>query len=103
VEAQFKILWADHGDDISRQYAGTGALKSGFTRTGKRTIGGLIDDGIKSMARYYLNNFQVRGVGLKRGVCISEWWVCFEDEQIECKLYGQEIGSGYDDMKFHKI
>lgn len=24
VEARFKILWADHGDDISKQYAGTG-------------------------------------------------------------------------------
>lgn len=34
VEARFKWIWADHGDDISRQYAGTGALKSGFTRTG---------------------------------------------------------------------
>lgn len=34
VEQQFKVLWADHGDDIARQYAGTGALKSGFTRTG---------------------------------------------------------------------
>lgn len=39
--------------------AGTGALKSGFTRTGKRSVGGLIDDGVKSMARYYLNNFKV--------------------------------------------
>eukprot|EP00775_Hariotina_reticulata_P001529 gene1529-1867_t len=58
VESQFKVLWADHGDDISRQYAGTGALKSGFTRTGKRTLGGLIDDGVKSLVRYYLNNFQ---------------------------------------------
>lgn len=35
VEKHFKWIWADHGDDISRQYAGTGALKSGFTRTGK--------------------------------------------------------------------
>lgn len=57
VEAKFKILWANHGDDISQQYAGTGALKSGFTRTGKRTMGGMIDDGIKSLTRYYLNNF----------------------------------------------
>ena len=31
---QFRTIWADHGDDVSRQYAGTGALKSGFTRTG---------------------------------------------------------------------
>jgi hypothetical protein len=42
-----------------RQYAGTGALKSGFTRTGKRTLGGLLDDGAKSVTRYYLNNFKV--------------------------------------------
>lgn len=33
-------------------------MKSGFTRTGKRTLGGLLDDGIKSVVRYYLNNFQ---------------------------------------------
>lgn len=128
---QFRRIWADHGDDVSRQYAGTGALKSGFTRTGalkpyspaaamlfraerqvqsaqhqtdlprdefrgldpplssadiestvkavfccrpgpcsgrrrchgpvgagKRTKAGLIDDGVKSITRYYLNNFQ---------------------------------------------
>jgi hypothetical protein len=42
-----------------RQYAGTGALKSGFTRTGKRSLAGLMDDGVKSMTRYYLNNFKV--------------------------------------------
>ena len=35
LEAQFKVMWANHGDEISRQYAGTGALKSGFTRTGE--------------------------------------------------------------------
>ncbi|MEW5316232.1 MAG: hypothetical protein WDW38_007613 [Sanguina aurantia] len=58
VERQFKILWADHGDAVSTQYAGTGAMKSGFTRTGKRTVGGMIDDGVKAVLRYYLNNFQ---------------------------------------------
>ncbi|KAK9805735.1 hypothetical protein WJX73_003446 [Symbiochloris irregularis] len=57
VEAKFKVMWANHGDDISLQYAGTGALKSGFTRTGKRTYGGLVDDGVKSLTRYCLNNF----------------------------------------------
>jgi len=57
VERRFKWVWADHGDDISRQYAGTGALKSGFTRTGQRTVGGLLDDGWKSAVRYFLNNF----------------------------------------------
>ncbi|KAG2453044.1 hypothetical protein HYH02_002379 [Chlamydomonas schloesseri] len=58
VEKEFKILWADHGDGVSTQYAGTGAMKSGFTRTGKRTFGGVIDDGVKAVTRYYLNNFQ---------------------------------------------
>jgi hypothetical protein len=57
LEPRFKHLWADHGDDVSRQYAGTGALKSGFTRTGKRTVWGLLDDGAKSCARYWRNNF----------------------------------------------
>ena len=51
-------MWANHGDDISFQYAGTGALKSGFTRTGVRTKAGLVDDGVKSGKRYFLNNFQ---------------------------------------------
>jgi len=41
--------------------AAAGALKSGFTRTGKRTLGGLVDDGVKSCVRYYLNNFKVCG------------------------------------------
>lgn len=51
------IVWADNGDTISQQYAGTGALKSDFTRTGKRTIFGLLQDGIKSAVRYYKTNF----------------------------------------------
>lgn len=57
-DLQFKALWADHGDSVSREYAGTGALKSGFTRTGRRTLDGFLDDGIKSVMRYYLNNFE---------------------------------------------
>jgi len=57
LESRFKHMWADHGDDVSRQYAGTGALKSGFTRTGRRTYAGLLDDGAKSAVRYLKNNF----------------------------------------------
>jgi len=52
-----KHLWADHGDAVSRLYAGTGALKSGFVRTGKRSLSGFMDDGYKSLSRYYLNTF----------------------------------------------
>lgn len=57
IEISFRTMWADHGDEISRQYAGTGAMKSAFTRTGKRDVAGLLDDGMKSVTRYFLNNF----------------------------------------------
>eukprot|EP00246_Nothoceros_aenigmaticus_P007431 TRINITY_DN2120_c0_g1_i3.p1 TRINITY_DN2120_c0_g1~~TRINITY_DN2120_c0_g1_i3.p1 ORF type:complete len:363 (-),score=45.99 TRINITY_DN2120_c0_g1_i3:358-1446(-) len=55
---KFKILWADHGDDISIQYSGTAALKGDFVRCGRRTFFGLIQDGFNAIARYYLNNFK---------------------------------------------
>lgn len=54
----FRDMWADNGDFLSKQYAGTGALKSDFTRTGKRTVFGMARDGVNSLHRYYLNNFQ---------------------------------------------
>ncbi|KAI0034116.1 DNase I-like protein [Vararia minispora EC-137] len=51
-------LWAENGDSLSRIYAGTGALNTSFTRTGKRTLGGLLSDATKSVSRAYINNFQ---------------------------------------------
>jgi hypothetical protein len=56
-EVAHRLLWADNADAISRLYAGTAALKGDFTRTGKRTRKGALDDGLNSMQRYYLNNF----------------------------------------------
>lgn len=53
----FKILWANHGDDISIQYSGTPALKGDFVRYGQRTIQGILKDGWNALMRYYLNNF----------------------------------------------
>jgi len=41
----YRNVWADHADYISVQYAGTGALKTDYTRTGKRTFYGLLQDG----------------------------------------------------------
>ena len=52
----FKV-WADNADMISLQYSGTGALKTDFTRTGKRTKAGIMQDSSNSMTRYVLNNF----------------------------------------------
>lgn len=57
LERVFKEVWADNADLISLQYSGTGALKTDFTRTGKRTRIGLVRDGINSLTRYYKNNF----------------------------------------------
>ncbi|XP_021918334.1 phosphatidylinositide phosphatase SAC1 isoform X1 [Zootermopsis nevadensis] len=56
-EPLFKSVWADNADILSTEYSGTGALKTDFTRTGKRTRWGLIRDAINSLARYYKNNF----------------------------------------------
>lgn len=56
-EKVFNHLWADNADAVSFLYSGTGALKTDFTRTGKRTIQGAIQDGINSVMRYIYNNF----------------------------------------------
>lgn len=53
----FKILWANHGDEISIQYSGTPALKGDFVRCGQRTVQGILKDGWNALMRYYLNNF----------------------------------------------
>ena len=51
------IVWADNGDALSKIYAGTGALKSSFTRHGKMSLAGAIADARKSATRLYMNNF----------------------------------------------
>mmetsp|Transcript_37560 Transcript_37560/g.58662 ORF Transcript_37560/g.58662 Transcript_37560/m.58662 type:complete len:621 (+) Transcript_37560:148-2010(+) len=56
-EKIFKDVWGNNADAISNLYAGTGALKTDFTRTGKRTKKGLLMDGWNSVKRYYINNF----------------------------------------------
>jgi hypothetical protein len=56
-EESHRHLWADNADAISKLYAGTPALKGDFTRTGKRTKRGALDDGVNSLQRYYVNNF----------------------------------------------
>jgi hypothetical protein len=50
-------LWAENGDSLSRIYAGTGALNTSYTRSGKRTIAGMLSDATKSVSRAYINNF----------------------------------------------
>lgn len=57
-ETKFKNIWADNGDHISFAYSGTGAMKSDFVRTGKRSLFGAINDGILSLTRLFINNFR---------------------------------------------
>ncbi|KAL8872853.1 MAG: hypothetical protein Q9174_001584 [Haloplaca sp. 1 TL-2023] len=54
-------IWADNGDALSKIYAGTGALKSSFTRHGKMSLAGAIADARKSATRLYINNFADQG------------------------------------------
>lgn len=53
----FNNLWADNGDAISKQYAGTAALKGDFTRTRKRNWVGALSDFSLTLNRYYNNIF----------------------------------------------
>ncbi|RUO95937.1 hypothetical protein BC936DRAFT_142935 [Jimgerdemannia flammicorona] len=58
IFARHQNLWAENGDGLSRIYAGTGALKSSVTRTGKVTLASVLGDATKSVNRFYINNFQ---------------------------------------------
>ncbi|XP_032596301.1 phosphatidylinositide phosphatase SAC2 isoform X2 [Drosophila grimshawi] len=58
LKTPFMVLWANNGDIISRQYAGTNALKGDYTRTGERKISGMMKDGMNSANRYYLARFK---------------------------------------------
>ncbi|XP_053619511.1 phosphatidylinositide phosphatase SAC2 isoform X2 [Plodia interpunctella] len=53
----FLALWADNGDVISRQYAGTKALKGDYTRTGERKFSGMMKDGVASANRFLIRHF----------------------------------------------
>jgi hypothetical protein len=52
----FKNAWADSGDMISKHYTGTGSTHTNVTRTGKRDMKGIVDHGLKTIGRFYLQN-----------------------------------------------
>jgi hypothetical protein len=56
-EKIYKAMWVGNANALSQLYAGSGALKVDFTKTGKRTFKGMFDDGVNSCWRYYVNNF----------------------------------------------
>ena len=55
---EFRKIWADNGDNIAKIYAGTGATTSSVTRKGDKSgLHSFFDHGIKTISRFYLNNF----------------------------------------------
>lgn len=54
--AVFRGMWADNANVVSTSYSGTGALKTDFTRLGKRTKLGALSDLRNSISRYFKNN-----------------------------------------------
>jgi hypothetical protein len=57
LEDTFREFWTDNANRISMLYSGTGALKVDFTRYGKRSKAGEIEDGKRAVSRYFINNF----------------------------------------------
>lgn len=57
IWSRHNIIWADNGDQLSQIYAGTNALKTSYTRTGKMNLAGALSDVTKSLGRMYMNNF----------------------------------------------
>ena len=50
-------IWTNNADTLSKRYTGVGALKTDFTRTGKRSAKGAVADGVKSVTRLYHSTF----------------------------------------------
>ena len=92
-ETGHRLLWADNADAISRLYAGTPALKGDFTRTGKRTKRGALDDGMNSLQRYYLNNFM--DADRQEGMDLMVGYANFSNVEFldEDNGYGDEDGA----------
>lgn len=60
--AQFDVFWknswADNADVMSRRYTGTGALKTDYTRTGRRSTAGALSDAVLSTKRTLNRNWK---------------------------------------------
>ena len=54
----FKDLWAENGDQISIQYAGTASTITTVTKTGGHNLMGMIQHGIATVSRLYQGSFE---------------------------------------------
>ncbi|XP_049880526.1 phosphatidylinositide phosphatase SAC2 isoform X2 [Pectinophora gossypiella] len=115
LRAAFLTMWADNGDIISRQYAGTKALKGDYTRTGERKFSGMMKDGVNSANRYYLSTFKdaIRQVAIdamtgsaaalpQQLMSAPECSPCLsvkDDQQLDTEAMAQHVKSLIDDCK----
>lgn len=53
-----KNMWADNGDVISKQYAGTSSTITSVTKTGKQGILGKLDQMRRGVERFLVNNIE---------------------------------------------
>jgi hypothetical protein len=75
ILAAHRGLWADNGDALSKIYAGTGALNTSVTRSGKRSFASLISDASKSVGRAIQATFN----DSDKQASIELFLVCLED------------------------
>ena len=54
---KLRALWGDNGNSLSVQYSGTESTTSGITKDGKEGIFSAISSGLKSVNRFFINNF----------------------------------------------
>ena len=57
INTMLNFAWSNNADTMSKRYTGVGALKTDFTRTGKRSAKGAMADGVKSVSRIYQSTF----------------------------------------------
>lgn len=98
----FKNIWADNGDYISKHYTGTGSTHTNITRTGKRDFFGLLDHGMKSIGRFYKQNFEdslkQEGIDMILGQHTETVNVFLESLEKELKGREREF-SAFEEMK----
>ena len=58
LKEKFKDIWAENGDEISIQYAGTPSTITTVTKKGGHGFFGLIQHGIATVTRIYQGNFE---------------------------------------------
>ncbi|XP_072177486.1 phosphatidylinositide phosphatase SAC2-like [Diadema setosum] len=101
IRSIYQDMWANNGDVISRQYAGTAALKGDYTRTGERKFTGLMKDGYNSANRYVQNQFKDAfrqvAIDLMLGNQEVQEDLSVIDEQKASAEMGQDVWDGVDE------